>query len=331
MRLIITVILVPVLFLSPGCITSKKSIVEANMKYKEGFVQSDKVKLQYLDWGGEGEVLVLIAGLGDTPFIFTPLAEGLSTSFRVIAYSRRYHGRSEAKENAYDNEILVEDLKLLLDSLRIDKAHLLGWSLGGNEITTFASLYPDRVGRLIYLEAGYDMSDGGFERLLSNIPTAYLPGPAVMRSIDSYRQWYHQFWFGDVEWNDALEANLQATVKTPTDGSIQTIPSDDVFKAILHEAMNYRRSYDKVAAPCLVIYTRSYFHPIDNNPATIKLYSDLESDIISPWREANKKRIITELSKAIIVEAPCGTHTSFLFLSIDFLVNTIRSFLNSDQ
>ncbi len=328
----ITLILLILLLLTTACKNSEPtSSMLTEKKYTEGYVESDNVKLHYVDWGGKGQVLVLIAGLGDTPFLFENLAEGLSPHFRVIGYSRRSHCKSIAKEDKYDNPTLVSDLKLLLDSLTIDNANLLGWSMGGNEITEFASLYPDRVGKLIYFEAGYDLSDGGFRKLVSNIPKPYLPDSSVMNSLDNYREWYHHFWFGDIKWNDALEANLMASLQLTTDNRIQTIPNDHVFKSILSEAMNYRRYYEKVQSPCLVIYTKPFFHPADNKPSTLKLYDSIENEIVSPWRSANKKRIEKELRDVIIVEAPNGTHTSFLFLSNDFLIKTIRSFLNNEK
>lgn len=296
--------------------------------FKEGFVESKSIKLHYLDWGGEGQVLVMISGLGDTPFLFENLAKKLSANFQVIAYSRRHHCKSEIKEENYDNETLVGDLKHLLDSLKIDKASLLGWSMGGNEITGFASLYPERVNKLIYFEAGYDLSDGGFEKLLINIPKPFLPDNEVMSSLKNYREWYHHFWFGDIEWNEALESNLVASIQVNNDGSIETIPNNRVFKSILKEALNYQRSYERVQAPSLVIYTKPWFHPVDDNPATIERYNNLENNIVAPWRSANKKRMEKELRNALIIEAPKGTHTSFLFSSSDFLFETISSFLN---
>jgi pimeloyl-ACP methyl ester carboxylesterase len=329
MRSIVATILLIHLFLTTACNNSEhKSSMLKVKKYKEGFVESDKVKLQYLDWAGDGQVPVLICGLGDTPFLFEDLAGQLSSHYRVIGYSRRNHGKSESKDDKYDNATLVSDLKLLLDSLEIDKANLLGWSMGGNEITEFASLYPDRVGKLIYFEAGYDLSDGGFEKLVSNIPKSYLPDSSDMKSLDDYRRWYHHFWFGDVEWNDALEANLRASIDINADGSIKTIPNDEVFKSTLSEVMNYKRSYLDIKVPSLVIYSKRFFHPADDNSETIKLYDSIENNIVSPWRSANKKRMDEELQNATIVEAPSGTHVSFLFLSKDFLVRTIDSFLN---
>jgi pimeloyl-ACP methyl ester carboxylesterase len=319
-------------YLFTACNNSEnKTTMLTDNKYDEGFVVTDKVKLQYLDWGGKGQVLVLICGLGDTPYLFQNLAGDLSKKFHVIGYSRRSHGKSITTEEKYDNATLVSDLKLLLDSLQINKASLLGWSMGGNEITEFATLYPDRVNKLIYFEAGYDLSDGGFEKLVANMPKSYLPDSSDMKSLNKYREWYHRFWFRDIKWNNALEANLLASVHVNSDSSVETIPNDNIFKSILGEAIKYRRSYAGIQAPSLVIYTEPFFYPADNNPETIKLYDEIENNIVSSWREANKQRIKTELRNAAIVDAPGGSHVSFLFTSHDYLVKTIDSFLGTEQ
>lgn len=332
MKLRNVLILLLCLYLFSACHNSKTdSSMNSEYKCNEGFIETKEVKLQYLDWSGKGQVIVLICGLGDTPFIFDNLAKELSNNFHVIGYSRRNHGKSKAADEKYDNSTLVSDLKLLLDSLRIEKTNLLGWSMGGNEITEFASLYPDRVSKLIYFESGYDLSDGGFAKLLSNMPKSYLPDSSVMQSLDNYREWYHRFWFGDIEWNNALEANLLASVVINPYGRIETIPNDNVFKGILKEAMNYSRTYEKVQSPCLVIYAKPFFYPADKNTAAVTLYDSLENKVVSPWRSANKEKIQKELRNATIVEVPSGTHTSFLFLSNDFLVKTIKSFLDAEK
>jgi pimeloyl-ACP methyl ester carboxylesterase len=331
MRSAATTLILSLVFLVTACNHSLgQSSMLVEKKYKEGYVESDKVKLHFLDWGGRGEVLVLIPGLGDTPFLMDGLATQLSTQFHVIGYSRRDHGKSISKETRYDIKSLVSDLKLLLDALSIGKASLLGWSFGGNEITAFASLYPERMNKLIYLESGYDLSDGGFENLLHHIPKSYLADSLVMTSLNNYRSWYYHFWFGDVEWNEAFEANLLASVKTSPDGSIETIPNDKVFKATLGEGMNYRRTYEKVHSPSLVIYAKPFFHPPDYGSLTVTQYDSIEKNIVGPWRAKNRKRIEKEIKNATIVEAPRGSHTSSLFLSNDFLVDIISKFLVSE-
>ena len=105
----------------------------------------------------------MIHGLGDDPHVFDDLAARLRDKFHVVAYARRGHGRSSAPpEGPYDLDTLVEDLRQFMDRRGIARASLLGWSMGGNEITAFAGRYPARVDKLVYLESAYDWSDPTF-------------------------------------------------------------------------------------------------------------------------------------------------------------------------
>jgi len=107
--------------------SQQQNQMETKTLYQEDFIQANGIKLHYLDWGGSGQTLILIHGLGDSPYIFLDLAASLRKNFRIIAYSRRGHCKSEATDMLCDNSTLVSDLKLLLDSLNIIKANLLGW------------------------------------------------------------------------------------------------------------------------------------------------------------------------------------------------------------
>jgi pimeloyl-ACP methyl ester carboxylesterase len=59
----------------------------------------------------------------------------------------------------FDNGTLTNDLTALLDTLGIGRVNLLGWSMGGNEISEFAVRHPERTAGLIYLDAAYDWAD----------------------------------------------------------------------------------------------------------------------------------------------------------------------------
>ena len=107
-------------------------------------------------------MLILLHGSGDNPHVFDDLAPAFTDRFHVIAYARRGHGRSEARP-PYDTATLTEDLRGLMDALGISKASLVGWSLGGNEITAMAALHPDRVDKLVYLDAAYDWADPDYK------------------------------------------------------------------------------------------------------------------------------------------------------------------------
>lgn len=295
--------------------------------YKESFIQTNTIKLHYLDWGGSGQPLVLLHGLGDSPYIFEGIANSLKKNFRIIAYSKRGHCKSETTDSLYDNSTLVSDLKLLLDSLNIEKANLLGWSMAGNEITEFAIRYPERTNKLIYFEGGYDLSDESFRTIYKTVHKLLQPDSLVLQSIDAYREWYHNSWFGDIEWNPDIEANLLASSLINPDGSVRTIPDNHVFKLFLESAMSYHRDYKKIQAPALAIYTRSFFYPPGKNEGIVNIYKNMEENIIDPWRQSSINRIKSELKDITIKEIPIGTHVSFIFSGKDSIIESINSFL----
>jgi len=321
-------VLLSVCLLSVSCQQSFKQKQLNQETYTEHFIHGQTVKLHYLDWGGSGEPLILIHGLGDSPFLFEELADTLKEYFRVIAYSKRGHCKSETFNSSYDNSTLVSDLKLLLDTLKIPKANLLGWSMGGNEITEFAIKYPERTNKLIYFEAGYDLSEKPFKDMLHSLPISPFADSADLLSVDAYRKWYHQIWFPDVEWNSTLESNLKASIHIDIDSSISTIPNDEVSRITLQSAMSYHRNYDKVFAPALVLYTNTFFHAAKNDSATAAIYDNLEEKLINPWRQRSMNRIKNEMKNATIKIMPKGSHVSFIFLSKDEIIKSIKRFLH---
>lgn len=321
------VIFLYVCLLSVSCQQTLKQEQLKEETYTEHFIQGQSIKLHYLDWGGTGEPLILIHGLGDSPFLFEELADTLKENFRVIAYSKRGHSKSESSDSSYDNSTLVSDLKLLLDSLQISKANLLGWSMGGNEITEFAIQYPERTNKLIYFEAGYDLSEKPFNAILHAVSKSAFADSSDLASVNAYRKWYHGFWFPDVDWNSTLESNLQASIHINPDSSVKTIPNDEVARIILQSAMNYHRNYDKVIAPALVFYTNSFFRAANNDSITAAIYDKLEREIIIPWRQSSMNRIKNEMKNVTIKIIPNGSHVSFHFLSKDEIVKSINSFL----
>ena len=322
-----TICLISVCLASIANSQTTKPLPLSDKTYTEAYINGEAIKLHYLDWGGSGQPLILIHGLGDSPYIFEDLADDLKNHFRVIAYSRRGHCKSETADTNFDNATLVSDLKLLIDSLKIPRANLLGWSMGGNEITEFAIQHPEKTNKLIYFESGYDLSEKSFSALLNALKKSPFPHSSDLSSIESYRKWYHSFWFPDVVWNSTLESNLQASLYVNSDGSITTIPNDELSKTILKAAMSYQRNYNRITSPALVFYTSRFFQAAVNDSVTAAIYDKLEREIISQWRQTNMDRIKSEFKNAKIQTLANGTHASFIFLSKDEVVKAIKSFL----
>jgi len=111
------------------------------------------VQLEVLDFGGAGEAMVLLTGLGDNAHVWDGFAYQFTDHFRVIGITRRGFGRSDQPEDGYDVRTRARDDIRVIDHLGIDKAVFVGHSLAGSELSRLGSAYPDRVDKLIYLDA----------------------------------------------------------------------------------------------------------------------------------------------------------------------------------
>ena len=180
---------------------------------------------------------------------------------------------------------------------------------------------------MIYFEGGYDLSDESFKTINKTVHKFLQPDSIVLQSIDTYREWYHNLWFGDIEWNPILEANLIASTIINPYGSVTTIPNNHITKLLIESAMSYHCDYKKIQSPALAIYTRSFFYPPGKDEGTVNIYKDMEENIINPWRQSSISRIKSELKDVTIKEMPRGTHTSLIFLDRDFIIESVNSFL----
>ena len=105
----------------------------------------------YYETMGKGEPVVFLhGGFGDRRMWNDQFAE-FGKNYFVVRYDERGFGKSEEPTVAYSP---VSDLEMLLDHLKIDKAHLVGNSLGGILAIDFAILKPSRVKSITVVAAG---------------------------------------------------------------------------------------------------------------------------------------------------------------------------------
>ncbi|HUH81366.1 MAG TPA: alpha/beta fold hydrolase [Solirubrobacteraceae bacterium] len=101
---------------------------------------------------GSGEPLIAIHGLGGTKGSFLPTVAELATHFRVIAADLPGFGDSAKPLGApYDPAYFARAIIELMDALAIERAHLVGNSLGGRVAIELGMSHPERVGRLVLL------------------------------------------------------------------------------------------------------------------------------------------------------------------------------------
>ncbi len=119
--------------------------------------------LLHFERQGEGPALLIIHGLFGSARNWRSLARRYAARFDVIAVDLRNHGESfHARQMDYPT--LARDLLDLIDALSIERAHLLGHSMGGKAAMMFAHLWPERLDRLLVADiapVAYDHSYDG--------------------------------------------------------------------------------------------------------------------------------------------------------------------------
>lgn len=111
----------------------------------EYFTPDSGIRLRYRQ-AGSGEPVLFLHGFASQLEAVAPLADSLAGARRVIALDQRGHGGSDVPTapEAYGRE-LGEDVIRLLDHLAIDRAHLVGHSMGAVAAAYAVARYPDRV------------------------------------------------------------------------------------------------------------------------------------------------------------------------------------------
>ncbi|MFO0945805.1 MAG: alpha/beta hydrolase [Planctomycetota bacterium] len=130
----------------------------AQEKQADRYFDSNGVKIHYTDVG-EGEPVLLIHGFA----VNIPIQWGgpgvigsLSKEYRVIAFDNRGHGKSgKPHEPADYGANMAEDAVRLLDHLKIDKAHVVGYSMGAWITLKLITAHPDRVRSAVLGGAGW--------------------------------------------------------------------------------------------------------------------------------------------------------------------------------
>jgi pimeloyl-ACP methyl ester carboxylesterase len=107
---------------------------------------------------GQGEPLVLIMGFTAGRIGWMPQIPFFKKHYRVITFDNRGAGRSDKPPGPYSTRMMADDTVKLMDLLGIEKAHIMGLSMGGMIAQELAINYPQRVMKLV-LAATYARQD----------------------------------------------------------------------------------------------------------------------------------------------------------------------------
>ena len=274
--------------------------------HKSAFVTANGIKMNYLNWGGTGDVIILLAGFGNDAHVFDEIAPSFTDKFHVIGLTRRGFGETDRPAKGYETTTRVEDIRAFMDAQKITRAHLVGHSLAGDEMTLFAAMYPQRVIKMVYLDAAYDrrknfscvndMPGGGFS-------------PAFMRIV------------GEAMNCPGWEKIVAPDMPPPDMVNVQV--------STMRSAMQFVPDYKKIRAPSLAIYADTELPQNAGklDEATQKKLDAWWKEHETPQARASIEQFRKEMKNGQVLEIKGATHYVFVGPYKDQVIKLMRDFL----
>ena len=301
----------------------------------ENFFDSDGVKLHYIDWGGSGRPMVLLAGLGGTAQHFRGLAPRLAERFRVVALTRRGHGRSDRPEAGYDLDTMVDDIRRFLDTMGFTRAILAGHSWAGIEIPRFATRYPDRVEAVIYFDALHQLLEPQPDRAADPVWTVLetRPKPEDLVSPEAYLAYYKRSRPHLARiWCEAIEADFLEDMTIEDGRPVDDRHGYEVSTKMLAGLGTHREpAYGNVNAPTLAFVLAGTRNPLVPPEASEELERAANTHYVEnslPWKRRGTDLFREAAPDARVIELDSSNHAIFIAKE-DETVEAIFEFLLS--
>ncbi len=260
------------------------------------FLTAGGHRTHYLDIPGGDPPLVLLHGLSANAHEFGGLVEaGLSPAFRIIAPDLRGRGQSDKPSDGYRMADHAADVLALLDALGLKQVVLGGHSFGAYLGIYLAAHHPERISRLIIIDAALrlnprvgEMLKPSLDRLTQVLPSAevYL---AAVRSAP----------YVAGVWGPALEAYYRAELVENPDGSVRSATSAAAISQALHavRAESWSELVDRVRQPALLLHAAGAYGPAGSPPLI---------------EEANARETAMAFRNCSYVRVP-GNHLTMVF------------------
>jgi pimeloyl-ACP methyl ester carboxylesterase len=280
------------------------------------------VALEVLDWGGTGEYLILLTGLGDNAHVFDNFAYQFTDMFHVIGITRRGFGKSSKPEDGYDEATRVRDYMSILDQLNIDKASFAGHSISCGELCVIGINYADRVNKLVFL----DGLDYGEQKNLKQPPSPEYTDEEIT-SLD-------KFMAALVRFNGFREPNAAICdlYTMDSEGKITgTVSPPEVTEKLI--AANLTSDFSLIKAPVLGIFEAwtinthlPYYNYLDKGKQS---EYDSAFATIYEWRQRRLGNFRTQIKNCRVIELPDVNHYVFITKEAD-VAREVRGFLSGN-
>lgn len=221
------------------------------------FLSTGSIRLHYLRYAGAGPVLMLLHGLTANGYAFEGLMQaGLGAGYNVVAPDLRGRGLSDHPAFRYSIEEHTEDMLALIESLGVERVHICGHSFGGFLGAYLAAKHPEKVDKLVLLDAGIQMNSQIGEMLMPRLMML----EKVFPSWDDYLAYVKAAPFLAGFWDEALEAYYRADIKEVEDGVTPRPTLANIIEASKAlGAQPWREILPQVQQPTLLLHAHEAY------------------------------------------------------------------------
>ena len=255
------------------------------------------IAIQLAVWEGTGKSILCVHGLTANSRFWDCVASALSPAHKIIAMDLRGRGLSDKPPTGYSIEHHCRDILSLMNDQGLERAVLMGHSLGAFISLVFSALYPQRVDQLILVDGGGKLSKAQWARVFKSIKPSLDRLGQVFPSFGDYLSQMKQAPFLQ-PWNTYMETYFRYEIEEVRGGVRSRVDP----KHIEEESTNIRNEdpsqfYAKVICPTLILR------------ATKGMLA--KDDVVLPDNVA--ERMVRKIPNAKKVDVKGANHYSILF------------------
>ena len=284
---------------------------------QDDFVIAGDQTFHIVQWGKQGPAIVFLHGITANAYCFQAFADELADDHRVFAYDLRGRGDSDKPEEGYSIPIHAQDLAELIDELGLERPIIAGHSLGAMIALYFAAHYPDRLSKLVLIDAGAALPwksmaeqpawlTASFSRLGTSVP-----------SFEEYVQRLKAAPFMGPYWSPYFDTYFEHDVFRNSDGSVT---AKSYREGVLEDGGNlfnnpFEEQWPLVRVPTLLLRAgQGLFH---------------DDDQLLPV--ASAAAIVRNIQDCRFVDYPALNHYTIVFGTESGPAQEIRDFVDEEQ
>lgn len=185
LRRLITTTVAGIILTSPLVFAQKRTTTAV----KTGYAPVNGLNLYYEIYG-TGEPLILLHGGLAAIELFDEILPLLSNTRQVIAVDLQGHGRTADIGRPFSYDVMADDIAALINYLGIEKADIMGYSLGGGVALRTAVQHPNRVKKLVLVSTAF-RRDGWYPEVLAGIAEMGPETAEQMKQTPTYQLYAH--------------------------------------------------------------------------------------------------------------------------------------------